>query len=803
MLTKEHKILSFFVFIALLFPVFTAINPAEISAADESKTVKVGVYDNEPKVYRDENSEMTGVWPDILNYIASQENWHIDYVYGTWEEGLTRLENGEIDIMVDVAISEERQELYDFTNETVLGSWGVIYVNKDSTIENWQDLTDKKVAILESSVYYGGPQGVDTYVHAFGLNTEFVIVDQYDEVFTLLNSGEVDAIVVSRITGLNNEKTYPEIKQTNIIFNPTELRFALTKGDSDNQYLIEKLDYWVSKLKDGYDNVYIQILERYNLEEVAPGLEVTPKWVIPLVVTGSIAFIILLFILFQLIRKRITSIRELSESENKFSKVFQTSPYAITISRAIDGSFIDVNDFFTTNTGYSREEALNNSSVGLKLWVNNSDRQYMLNELKAGRNVVNKEFLFRMKNGNILNGLFSSQLIQLRNEPCILSSIADITDSKKMEQKVLELKERNDAILESIADAVVACDKDGIIVVFNRVAEEITGISAREAIGNHHNKIVTLIDEDTGKPSGDCISKAVLSNKTVKINEHTLLIAKDGSKIPVVYAASPIKEAKGNIIGCVVVFHDVTKERQVDKAKTEFVSLASHQLRTPLSTINWYAEMLLAEDVGKLTTKQRKYSQEVYHASQRMVNLVNSLLNVSRLELGTFSISPKKVDIIKIAKTCIKELEPTIIEKKLVITQHFDGSVSSYKADPRLLKIIVQNLLVNSVRYTNNEGKIDITISKEKDGIQITVSDNGIGIPKAQQSQIFGKLFRADNAKMAYPDGTGLGLYIVKQIIQHSGGKINFKSDEGKGTVFYVTLPLSGMNEKIGKRNLT
>jgi signal transduction histidine kinase len=283
---------------------------------------------------------------------------------------------------------------------------------------------------------------------------------------------------------------------------------------------------------------------------------------------------------------------------------------------------------------------------------------------------------------------------------------------------------------------------------------------------------------------------------------HVLLVRKDGHKIPVADSAAPIRDAVGNTIGCVVVFHDVTRERQIDKAKTEFVSLASHQLRTPLSTINWYVEMLLSLDVGKLTPKQRQYSEEVYHASQRMVNLVNALLNVSRLELGTISVEPKLVNIITIAKTCLKELSPQILKKKLIVKQKYEKSITFVSVDPKLIAIIFQNFLSNSVKYTPNKGKINLTINKEKESLLISVADNGIGIPVSQQANIFEKLFRADSAKKTDPDGSGLGLYIVKEIIHYIGGKIWFKSSTRKGTTFYASLPLSGMSKKTKGKQL-
>ncbi len=273
--------------IGFIFPAYHAGNDA--AAADAARKVRIGIYDNSPKVYLD-NGVAAGLFPDILNYISQREKWQLEYAFGTWEEGLDRLEKGEIDVMVDVALSEGRQQQFDFTNETVLSSWGVIYVRKNSAVGSFQGLDGKKIAILESSVYYGGPEGVDQYIKAFGLKTEFVKVSNYADAFILLDKGEVDAAVVSRVFALANQKNYPNIKQTDIFFSPTELRFALTKGAPGNGYLIERLDYWMKKLKDGYEGVYQRSLERNNLAEKSVNKMEIPRWVRT---TGFTAAIIL------------------------------------------------------------------------------------------------------------------------------------------------------------------------------------------------------------------------------------------------------------------------------------------------------------------------------------------------------------------------------------------------------------------------------------------------------------------------------------------------------------------------------
>lgn len=377
---------------------------------------------------------------------------------------------------------------------------------------------------------------------------------------------------------------------------------------------------------------------------------------------------------------------------------------------------------------------------------------------------------------------------------------------KKVRERTEELdfaKKKDEAILASIGDGVAACDKKGHIILFNKTASEITGFSFSEVIGKQYEESLKFVSEKTGLPGNDFIDEAIRTGRRTRMANHTLLVRKDGTKVPVADSASPVRDEKEKITGCVVIFRDVTREREIDRAKTEFVSLASHQLRTPLSTINWYVESLLSGDMGKMSEKQRKYLEESYRASKRMIGLINALLNVSRIELGTFVVEPKPTDIAALLKDVIAEFKPQIEEKSLLFEESYAKDLFMIQADPKLLRIIFQNLVGNAINYTPENGRIKLTLDRRKSDILIKVADSGIGIPKNQQDKIFTKLFRADNAQEVVTDGTGLGLYMVKAIVDHSQGKIWFESpNERKGTTFYVSIPLKGMRVKGGTKEL-
>jgi two-component system sensor histidine kinase VicK len=224
-------------------------------------------------------------------------------------------------------------------------------------------------------------------------------------------------------------------------------------------------------------------------------------------------------------------------------------------------------------------------------------------------------------------------------------------------------------------------------------------------------------------------------------------------------------------------------------------------------------ETILDGDVGEFDEEVREYLQQIFTSSDRLSELVGSLLDVSRLELGTFAIEPEMVSLQDIVKSIVAEMKPTIDGRKIIYTQEFQEDMPNYSGDSQLLGIIFQNLISNAIKYTPDEGKVDMTvkimrvgetfntITLPEDSVGIAVSDTGYGIPSYEQGKIFQKLFRAENVK-SQKEGTGLGLYIVKSIVDEVGGNIWFESEENKGTTFYVTLPLKGMEPRKGTKKL-
>jgi signal transduction histidine kinase/HAMP domain-containing protein len=364
-------------------------------------------------------------------------------------------------------------------------------------------------------------------------------------------------------------------------------------------------------------------------------------------------------------------------------------------------------------------------------------------------------------------------------------------------------KAKDDAILASIGEALIVYDNNGKFVYANKPAEAFIESTAKLDM-DHVTSEYGFFASDTKTPIAPeklPVSRAIqgeeITSEILCIKSHE---NKEGIFMSV--TARPMKDATGDIFGAVVMMRDVTKEKEVDRMKTEFISLASHQLRTPLSAIRWFTEMLLSGDAGKLSSEQTDFTKNIYDSTERMIQLVNSLLNISRMESGRIVVDPKPTDLKELVQGIIVDLKAKIEERNhnLIISVRED--LPKINIDPKLIRQVYMNLLTNAIKYTPKGGEIHIFISKKDDEIVSQISDNGYGIPKAQHSKIFEKFFRAENVAKVETDGTGLGLYLIKAIIDSSKGKIWFESEEGKGATFWFTLPMKGMEAKKGEVTL-
>jgi signal transduction histidine kinase len=276
------------------------------------------------------------------------------------------------------------------------------------------------------------------------------------------------------------------------------------------------------------------------------------------------------------------------------------------------------------------------------------------------------------------------------------------------------------------------------------------------------------------------------------MTQDTALVQKDGTILPVIDSAAPIFEDGGKVVACVVVFRDATRERRLEEMRREFVSVVSHQLRTPLSGVKWIVELLLQKKAGPMTARQEELLTQARTSNERMIHLVGDLLNVSRIEQG------KKLDLQLVAVNICDVIREAITDLEHFAQQHEVGihtanllpTYLQATCDSEKVREIFHNLIDNAIKYSDPGSRVEVGLEKqERTAATFFVRDHGIGNSPKEQKRLFEKYFRGTAARAKFTDGTGLGLYVCRALVLAHGGKIWFESKLNQGTTFYVQLP--------------
>jgi len=356
----------------------------------------------------------------------------------------------------------------------------------------------------------------------------------------------------------------------------------------------------------------------------------------------------------------------------------------------------------------------------------------------------------------------------------LLNILEDVEEAR---ERAEEEEDKTKAIVSNLADGLIVLDWGNRIVLINSQGEKFLDVKTKEIEGKSL--------EELEKDPIEKLVKLILKKKKLYREELPLEKPREFVLEVTTVLLSPRKEK-------VIILHDISREKTIDRMKTEFVSFSAHQLKSPLTSIKWALKMFLDGDLGKITEEQREVLSKTYQTNESMIFLVDDLLSLARIEEGRYlyKLIPVKID--KIIQSAIDSCQKKIKKKKLKVEfRKAKGKIPEIKVDVEKIKLAVENFIDNAIKYTPEEGEVIASLSFNKKEIEFSVKDSGIGVPKAQQEKIFQKFFRASNAIKIKSQGTGLGLFITKNIVEAHGGRIWFESEEGKGTTFHFTLPFT------------
>jgi len=358
-----------------------------------------------------------------------------------------------------------------------------------------------------------------------------------------------------------------------------------------------------------------------------------------------------------------------------------------------------------------------------------------------------------------------------------------LEDAEGARKKIEEERNKTRATLASLTDGLVVFDQRNRIDLVNPAAEKILGLKEEEVI----NKVISQISDFPNLVKlYDVLGKKVEWTG----REYEVVFEKPFKRFFQVSITPSVVDEE--VMGLIVILHDITREKEVDRLKSEFVSIAAHQLRTPLSAIKWSLRLVLDGDAGKITKKQAEILEKGYQSNERMITLINDLLNVARIEEGRFVYKVTLGSIEEIIAKSIDNLSSSAEQRKVkVIFNKPLKALSKINIDKEKIMLVMQNLIDNAIRFNKPNGEVTVSVERDKLNVKVSVKDDGIGIPIVQKDRIFTKFFRADNAVKSEAEGSGLGLFICKNIIEAHGGRIWFESEKDQGTTFYFTIPIS------------
>lgn len=439
---------------------------------------------------------------------------------------------------------------------------------------------------------------------------------------------------------------------------------------------------------------------------------------------------------------------------------------------------------------------------------------------KRRKPIKNEEIILRAKDKQGIPVIFSTTVLRDEMDDAVgIACLArDIVEVKKVQDElretVRELKQSEKSISEAyndlsvlekqlegehnrmaamfsnFSDPVIFMNNDGRIQLFNPEAKKIFDIKEKAM----NEKIAK-----TGNFALENFSKIINRKYTVKRgdevkfageNEEELEVEVNDQKMIFKVITRDVVD-RGYFLGTMKIFTNLTREKEIDKLKSEFITIAAHQLRTPLTAIKWVIKSVMSGETGPVNEEQKQYLLKGYESNERIINLVNDMLDVSRIEEGRFGYNFSELNFLETLNEVVENLKPQIDSKKIALNIKTPKEVPLMTLDRAKITLVLQNILENAVKYTPNSGKIDVEIKTTTKQLKVTVRDNGVGVPEEDQKKIFSKFFRAQNVMRMETEGSGLGLFIVKNIINKHGGEIGFKSVEGKGTEFFFELPLN------------
>lgn len=776
--------------------------------------VKVGAFPNPPSIFQEKSSQAAGIFPEILEVIAKEEGWELEYYWADWDELLQMTMAGDLDILPSIAYSRERDHFLDFNEETILTNWATFYILEEmqNIFASTVDLEGLKIAVVEDSI-----QRSALLESKAELNLDIQILDfpTFQSALEAVRDGEADGAMVNALNGRYLESEVGGVQQTDFVFHPVRVHYATQQGE--NTEILDRIDFHLRGMKEDPESVYSRAHSRWVDPLLHPEKKVLGllPWVL-----GGFFGILLLLILFRWqlgirtreLREQVRKAKELATDLKKSRKQLEIATGAGNIglwSWQTKTGAVVFNQEWAGLLGYTLEEL---EPLSFETWrdlCHEKDLENVEELLRrcflGERTTFQGEVRMRHKQGHWVWILSRGRVMEKNEEgepTLVMGAHTDINAIKEAEQSL----KKDEFILNSIPHPVWLRNPQGALFYSNQEASSSFGISGRQ-----RNRISwkQVIHPDDYEYAGHQWHKAKATKSGYKIELRLFNRTTQCFRWNLILI-EPMLDENGEIEQWVSIATDIhsfmlsqkrliqarDKAEKANRIKSEFLAVMNHELRTPLNSI-LAPIRLLQEKISD--PGQRKLLKFVDESADHLLHLINDILDLSKAEQGFLKAKPETVNIRELLPRRLGPLQREAESKGLQFSISLDSKLPDYLLlDERMLVQILINLVGNAVKFTAG-GLIHLVVnyvdaiesSAPKGRLEILVEDTGPGIEEEFFETIFEPFRQTDMSLDREFEGTGLGLAISRQMAMALAGVLELKSSSKSGSVFRLSIPVT------------